>query len=580
MSQRSGAWDLGAGASSQVGSLQQRRGSEQQQQPQPQPQQQQQRPLLHASSHPASPSELPPPGYGPSSRRASEQRSPPFPLSAPPSRPPSRPTSSLGPHASMSSRSSRSSDVHNILNPSPAAEQVETVPARRNAAQMESPSTASVRYTPSALSRAPFMTDHALGGPLGAAALGPLSPALPGGQAPRRIVKVHSPALRAVSLNSVSLPGTIDAQLSPFLSSQNRTFSVDPAGSQDVTPLPTPPALSKLQQGSSYNFPPTAPTPPPGGRRLSHGTTQSQSASPSTSFSSFSQPSHASPAPQYGPGMAPTGSMAGFSQPNYGAASTPASGPPTPMTAGGSYRGASNAYTQSNYQLLTLDTSQGPIQVPVDVQAASKVADDKRKRNAGASARFRQRRKEKEREASQTISKLEQQIRDVTEEREYYRQERDHFRRLASGTLGPAVMAQRPPSPAPRHYPFDVNQPRAASISGTWSDAGQSQSEAETTNGGRRMTEPYLPPPPTYTQSVGSLASGPSPAGPSSQQQPPPQQYQPPPPPARLQPPSGPSTVSRPDAPPVIPTARPEPHDAPSSYPPAGWYADRGPKAS
>lgn len=54
----------------------------------------------------------------------------------------------------------------------------------------------------------------------------------------------------------------------------------------------------------------------------------------------------------------------------------------------------------SQHQILTFETEQGPIQVPLDVQAASRGADEKRKRNATASHRFRQRRKEKEQEIS------------------------------------------------------------------------------------------------------------------------------------------------------------------------------------
>ena len=79
------------------------------------------------------------------------------------------------------------------------------------------------------------------------------------------------------------------------------------------------------------------------------------------------------------------------------------------------------------YQLMTFDTDQGPIEVPVDVQAASKMADEKRKRDAGASTRFRQRWKEEEREYSLTISKLENQVREISSEKEYYRTKRDYF---------------------------------------------------------------------------------------------------------------------------------------------------------
>lgn len=105
-------------------------------------------------------------------------------------------------------------------------------------------------------------------------------------------------------------------------------------------------------------------------------------------------------------------------------------GPPGSSTGGGSY------------QMMTLDTENGPIQVPVDVQAASKVADEKRKRNATASHRFRQRRKEKERETSQNIAKLEQQIREMEEEREHYRRERDYFREMATRNPGHAHLCR------------------------------------------------------------------------------------------------------------------------------------------
>ncbi|KAK5013483.1 hypothetical protein LTR60_003846, partial [Cryomyces antarcticus] len=79
---------------------------------------------------------------------------------------------------------------------------------------------------------------------------------------------------------------------------------------------------------------------------------------------------------------------------------------------------------------MTFERPSGDITIPVDVQAASRVSDEKRKRNAGASARFRQRRKEKEREATTTISKLEQQLREATEDAEFYKRERDYFMQL------------------------------------------------------------------------------------------------------------------------------------------------------
>jgi len=73
------------------------------------------------------------------------------------------------------------------------------------------------------------------------------------------------------------------------------------------------------------------------------------------------------------------------------------------------------------YHMMSLNTAEGAIHIPVNTTAASRSADEKRKRNAGASARFRQRRKEREREMSTRISDLEQRLKKVEEERDYYR---------------------------------------------------------------------------------------------------------------------------------------------------------------
>jgi hypothetical protein len=90
------------------------------------------------------------------------------------------------------------------------------------------------------------------------------------------------------------------------------------------------------------------------------------------------------------------------------------------------------------------------VPVELDLQQASKVADEKRKRNAGASARFRARRKEKEKEASQTISGLQQELRDLMEERDFYREERNYCRNIATRHVPPTQLPKRPLSPRQR----------------------------------------------------------------------------------------------------------------------------------
>lgn len=102
----------------------------------------------------------------------------------------------------------------------------------------------------------------------------------------------------------------------------------------------------------------------------------------------------------------------------------------------------SSTAAQSQYQMMLLETEQGPIQVPIDVQAASKVADEKRKRNAN---RFRQRRKERERETAEKIPKLEAQVRETSDDKEHYLRGRDYFRDLALRHRIPIV--PRPLSP-------------------------------------------------------------------------------------------------------------------------------------
>lgn len=139
---------------------------------------------------------------------------------------------------------------------------------------------------------------------------------------------------------------------------------------------------------------------------------------------------------------------------------------------------------------MTLDTDQGLIQVPVDVQAASKMADEKRKRNAGASARFRQRRKEKEREASTTIAKLKSQIRAANEEREFYRSERDYFRSLVCSTSAQNHVVPRMPSPRQRQASVTSGtsgSPVSGSPSTEWLQHGEERGGQDGRNTRRRI---------------------------------------------------------------------------------------------
>jgi hypothetical protein len=178
-----------------------------------------------------------------------------------------------------------------------------------------------------------------------------------------------------------------------------------------------------------------------------HSTVQalavSQSESPSISHSSYSNVSQTSPIFNSGNSFAPPP----IYQPAYAA-------PPVGFqypTANAGYGESQYLAVSDSYQ-MTLDTKQGPMIVPVkvDLQQASKIADEKRKRNAGASARFRARRKKKEKEALHSISAMEKEVRDIAEERDFYISERNYFRDLAMRHLGLGQIPPRPPSPPVR----------------------------------------------------------------------------------------------------------------------------------
>ncbi|KAJ9656003.1 hypothetical protein H2198_005256 [Neophaeococcomyces mojaviensis] len=145
---------------------------------------------------------------------------------------------------------------------------------------------------------------------------------------------------------------------------------------------------------------------------------------------------------------------------------------------------------QPAYQ-MKLDTEQGPMIVPVelDIQQASKLADEKRKRNAGASARFRQRRKEKEQAASQAIADLQRQLREVTDERDYYMGERNFLRDFVTRTPGIQI-PPRAPSPPSRRIPSHMV---GATIEGSSNVDYGRRDMAEPSPAQRRRTSDYQP---------------------------------------------------------------------------------------
>lgn len=238
--------------------------------------------------------------------------------------------------------------------------------------------------------------------------------------------------------NTISIPNTtIDANASPLLSDRSHNYVGFPAGYS----LPAPYPLRS-------NFP-RQPTSTPSDGREKEWIPQAlvlQSASPSTSYPSNSQLSRTSPALL--PYSSATTHACSFDHCGPNATRTsPPEGSCLSCSSDTSHGRMTGVVGQAAVQFMTLTTDQGLIQIPVDVQAASKMADKKRKRNAGASARFRQRRKEKEQKSSQTIAELESRVRQLCQEMEYYRAERNYFRGIVSSRHNLAQPVPRLPSP-------------------------------------------------------------------------------------------------------------------------------------
>lgn len=454
--------------------------------------------------HPASSSD-----HGP--RRYSEMASPmppqrqgaqaqASPRSAQFSLPPLRQLSSTPPTPMTDRRPGNPLGVQSILNPqAELAEQQRN--RRRSGSLMQTPSPVESQPPTSlpSISR-PTSVDSTQYEPAAARTLQP-----PGRPSARHMPSPRSPALhRTQSLTVLNAPtGSIDAHQSPFLPLAGRPLGSDPVTSQSA--LPTPPNGSR----AAYfpGVPPAAPTPPPGVvrndlRRPSMSFPQSGSASPIISpysrAASVASSQYEAPH-QHGGYMAAThGSQMQEPPPGHLTMETERSR--VSMTPSG----------QSSIQIMTIKSQQGHhVQIPVDVQAASKVADEKRKRNAGASARFRARRKEKEREASMSISRLEAQLREAFEDAEFYRGERDFFKSIVfQQQPGAERVYVRPPSPRLRRVSVaPSNAPSSTTGAGSADSpfSGYDDDMRESDRNVRRRTSSYHP----SAESVPMQVSGP-----------------------------------------------------------------------
>jgi hypothetical protein len=310
----------------------------------------------------------------------------------------------------------------------------------------------------------------------------------PGRPPPRHLPSPKSPQLhRTHSLTRLPPTGTINAHQSPFLTASTRPS--EPMVTYQ--PLPTPPAggrTSYFPQDSVTGPLPSSNVIRSEARQPSIGFPQFGSASPTAQCSPYSQPASIASSQFDTPTTPGHYQMRHNSVQMYESRHSSRSGEPErnmiPMSPSG----------QSSIQLMTIKSQQGHnVQIPVDVQAASKVADEKRRRNAGASARFRARRKEKELEASMTISRLEQRLRDAIEDAEFYRGERDYFKSIVYQQPLPERHYTRPPSP--RLTRPSLPPSLAPSSTRRGSEESYGDYEEENRDEGRNVRRRITPPP-------------------------------------------------------------------------------------
>ena len=394
----------------------------------------------------------------------------------------------------------RSVGVSSILNPIDSDDSSHS--RRRKASQLNSPRSSSNvlpplginNRAPQSATSTPTPTSMNIPGAYGSGAYGADRP-------PRRILTPRSPSIhRAASLNQLNASSapTFSAQHTPFpVSPRSRTYMIEP-GTGGAPPLPHLPPAARHH---SYGFPGPA-EPPAQAQGRTSGEAYPRTRPPSESESPRSEYSSASPATTYGQSSMPTLSASYSAGPEYGGHSMDshsgehqrAMGVPISSSAG-----------QNVYQMMTLETTSGTVSLPVDVQAASRVADEKRRRNAGASARFRQRRKEKEKEASTTISRLEQQLKELGEDMEFYKRERDYMAGVILQVPGGDRHFPRPQSPRHRRT-SGYSAPGASSSYMQYQEPG-ARSPGSGRNVRRRtstLSLPHFPP-----QQQGHPAQGP-----------------------------------------------------------------------
>ncbi|KAK0738384.1 hypothetical protein B0T18DRAFT_394683 [Schizothecium vesticola] len=420
----------------------------------------QRRPVPHPSSH--RPSQSPPRDPGSVS---TQQRNPAYrddTTGRPPHDPGGVPAGEVG--GGDQRRGSRTSGVHNILNPpgSRGPLPASSPRVRRRSAETGQLGSGSSPPRPQGLPGTGSMT------PQQARAMphtrSPAEPTLSGSPqgihpyalaATRRILTPKSP--RTASLSRAAMR-TVEAQrLASMPPLPGMTGP--PAHAHETSPLGGPPALAAPPQFPGH-IPapgPAAPTPTRPTSSLSRSLSQPMMGHGLPPTSSQEQPPSAHPPrdhdgrPMFSPNSpfatpaGPSRSILGEGGGRWGQL------PPGTTTVAG----RNLELGQGQQHLISITPTHGEeMLIPVDYHQASKQADEKRMRNAGASARFRLRKKEKDAAQAQGLQKLENHNRDLERrveeleaERDFYRKEYNRLREIVARTPGMGEWADRAPSP-------------------------------------------------------------------------------------------------------------------------------------
>lgn len=353
------------------------------------------------------------------------------------------------------SPAARSIGVHAILNPPENA-----APASAEVGQL---SRAPSAKPPSLMSPTP--QNRSVSSPIarlakpGAQHLYPdpstISPAVSPLSHPRRIITPVSPASRFVSATGklAVLPGKVSVAQSPFVQEPSSGVYTVPCN-VTIPPEHNQPANVITSTRTLPPHPSRHSTPTLHSRQPSVGfatNPSSQEASPTTPHSIYSQ---------FGP-----------SSPSVTSSTLPHPRPPSldslfPSADAAARPGGPNRYGDDPaHQKMShpdVPPAQGMIPVYVDLKSGSRSQAEKRKANSDASRRFRNRKKN-EMAMEQKISSQAEELRLMTDERDFYRAERDFFRDALGRAIGPNQLPHRPTSP--RHFASADNAVKAEAAS-------------------------------------------------------------------------------------------------------------------